>query len=105
MSHLTTFNQNNYELRFQNAYEYLDNIKLEIKGLKSTIELEIHDIVCVVGISELTNMLLTRIGVSCLQMLNDCHRYSNAINAKREPFPAEALLMTLVFIQHKMIIG
>ena len=38
-----------------------------------------------------------------LQMLNDCHRYSNAINAKGEPFPVEALLMTLVFIQHKMI--
>jgi hypothetical protein len=36
-------------------------------------------------------------------MLNDCHRYSNAINAKGEPFPSEALLMTLVFIQHKMI--
>jgi len=33
-----------------------------------------------------------------LQMLNDCHRYSNAINAKGEPLPAEAL-----FIQHKMI--
>src|ERR687897_611090 len=40
-----------------------------------------------------------------LQMLNDCHRYSNAINAKGEPFPAdaEALLMPRVFIQHKMI--
>lgn len=38
-----------------------------------------------------------------LQMLNDCHRYSNAINAKGEPFPAEALLMTLVFIQYKII--
>ncbi len=38
-----------------------------------------------------------------LRMLNDCHRYSNAINAKGEPFPAEALLMTLVFIQHEMI--
>lgn len=38
-----------------------------------------------------------------LQMLNDCHRFSNAINALGEPFPAEALLMTLVFIQHKMI--
>jgi hypothetical protein len=36
-------------------------------------------------------------------MLHDCHRYSNAINAKGEPFPAEASLMTLVFIQHKMI--
>ena len=38
-----------------------------------------------------------------LQMLNDCYKYSNAINAKGEPFPAEALLMALVFIQHKMI--
>ncbi len=31
-----------------------------------------------------------------LQMLNDCHRYSNAINVKGEPFPVEALLMTLI---------
>jgi hypothetical protein len=38
-----------------------------------------------------------------LQMLNDCHRYRNAINAKGEAFPAEALLMALVFIQHKII--
>jgi hypothetical protein len=36
-------------------------------------------------------------------MLNDCHRYSNAINDKGEQFQAEALLMTLVFIQNKMI--
>jgi len=77
MSHLTTFNQNNYEPRFQNAYEYLDNIKLEIKGLKSTIELEIHDIVCVVGISELTNILLTRIGVCCLLPRRSCGFISN----------------------------
>lgn len=28
-----------------------------------------------------------------LQILNDCHRYSNAINAKGEPFPSEALLI------------
>ncbi|CAN5543576.1 hypothetical protein BH18THE1_BH18THE1_00330 [soil metagenome] len=46
MSHLTTFNQNDYEPKFQNAYEYLDNVKLEIRGLPSAIELEIHDIVC-----------------------------------------------------------
>ena len=38
-----------------------------------------------------------------LQMLNDCYRHSNAINARGEPFPAEDILMTLVFIQHKMI--
>jgi hypothetical protein len=63
MSHLTVFDQNNYKPRFQNAYEYLNNIKLEIRGLKSSIELEVNDIVCIVGISELTNILLTRIGV------------------------------------------
>lgn len=66
MSHLTVFNQNNYKPRFQNAYEYLNNIKLEIRGLKSSIELEVNDIVCIVGISELTNILLTRIGACCL---------------------------------------
>lgn len=51
------------------------------------------------------DMLCSEDGRLFLQMLNDCHRYSNAIaiNAKGEPFPAEALLMTLVFIQHKMI--
>jgi hypothetical protein len=63
MSHLTVFDQNNYKPRFQNAYEYLNNIKLEIRGLKSSIELEVNDIVCIVGISELMNILLTRIGV------------------------------------------
>lgn len=53
MSHLTVFDQNNHKPRFQNAYEYLKNIKLE-RGLKSSIELEVNDIVCIVGISELT---------------------------------------------------
>ena len=52
MSHLTIFNQSNYKPQFQNAYEYLNNVKLEIRGLKSAIELEVNDIVCVVGISE-----------------------------------------------------
>ena len=37
------------------------------------------------------------------KMLNDCYRYAEAVNAKGEPFPAEALLMALVFSQHKMI--
>lgn len=36
-------------------------------------------------------------------MLNECYAYSAAINAKGEPFPEEALLMALVFAQHKMI--
>lgn len=77
MSHLTTFNQNDYEPKFQNAYEYLDNVKLEIRGLTSAIELEIHDIVCVVGNSELTNILLTRIGVCCLLPRRSCGFISN----------------------------
>ena len=37
------------------------------------------------------------------RMLNDCYRYCEAVNAKGEPFPAESLLMALVFSQHKMI--
>lgn len=36
-------------------------------------------------------------------MLNDCYRYSKAVNAKGEPFPAESLLMAVIFSQHKMI--
>lgn len=36
-------------------------------------------------------------------MLNDCQRYVQAINAKGEPFPAESLLMALIFSQHKTI--
>lgn len=72
MSHLTVFDQNNYKPRFQNAYEHLNNIKFEIRGLKSSIELEVNDIVCIVGISELMNILLTRIGVCCLLPRRSC---------------------------------
>jgi hypothetical protein len=73
MSHLTIFNQpSHYGPRFQNAYEYLNNVRLEIRGLRSAIELEVNDIVCVVGISELTNILLTRIGVCCLLPRRSC---------------------------------
>lgn len=36
-------------------------------------------------------------------MLANCHIYAAAINAKGEPFPAEALLMVLVFQQQRMI--
>lgn len=37
------------------------------------------------------------------KMLDNCYRYCEAINAKGEPFPAESLLMALIFSQHKMI--
>jgi hypothetical protein len=41
MSHLTIFNQSNYKPQFQNAYEYLNSVKLEIRGLKSAIDLKL----------------------------------------------------------------
>jgi hypothetical protein len=37
------------------------------------------------------------------RMLNDCYKYSTAINAKGELFPIEAVLMSLIFQQQKMI--
>jgi len=37
------------------------------------------------------------------KMLNDCYKYAKAINAKAQPFPAEPVIMALLFSQHKMI--
>ncbi len=38
------------------------------------------------------------------KMLNDCYKYSAAINAKGKPFPSEQLIMDLLLLsQHKMI--
>ena len=37
------------------------------------------------------------------QMLNDCYKYSIAINAKGIPFPTEPMIMALLFSQHKLI--
>jgi hypothetical protein len=39
-----------------------------------------------------------------MNMLIDCYKYSAAINAKGQPFPAGPLIMALLlFSQHKMI--
>jgi hypothetical protein len=38
-----------------------------------------------------------------MKMLNDCYKYPEAINAKGEPFPAEPVIMALLFSQHKLI--
>jgi hypothetical protein len=38
-----------------------------------------------------------------MKMLNDCYKYAKAINAKGQPFPAEPVIMALLFSQHKMI--
>jgi hypothetical protein len=37
------------------------------------------------------------------EMLRLCYRYAESINAKGEPFPEEALIMTLLFKQHLII--
>ncbi|MFZ0511126.1 MAG: hypothetical protein WAM14_05935 [Candidatus Nitrosopolaris sp.] len=37
------------------------------------------------------------------KMLNDCYKYSKAINANGRPFPTESLIMALLFSQHKLI--
>ena len=36
-------------------------------------------------------------------MLQKCHKYAIAINAKGNPFPTEPLIMALLLEQHKMI--
>lgn len=38
-----------------------------------------------------------------LTMIEKCYAHAAAINAKDEPFPNEAMLMSLVFSQYKMI--
>jgi hypothetical protein len=39
------------------------------------------------------------------KLLNECYKYSLAINnhAQEHPFPAESLIMSLLLIQHKLI--
>jgi hypothetical protein len=37
------------------------------------------------------------------KMLNDCYKYTAAINTKIQPFPTEPLIMALLLSQHKMI--
>jgi hypothetical protein len=38
-----------------------------------------------------------------MKMLSNCYKYAKAINAKAQPFPAEPVIMALLFSQHKMI--
>jgi hypothetical protein len=38
-----------------------------------------------------------------LEMLEKCHKYSVAINAKGKPFPTDPLIMALLLEQHKII--
>ncbi|MGB7954996.1 MAG: hypothetical protein WCF23_13545 [Candidatus Nitrosopolaris sp.] len=38
-----------------------------------------------------------------MNMLNNCYKYAKAINAKGQPFPAEPVIMALLFSQHKLI--
>jgi hypothetical protein len=36
-------------------------------------------------------------------MLNDCYKYSKAINSKGRPFPTQPMIMALLLLQHKLI--
>ncbi|MGI0032749.1 MAG: hypothetical protein ACRD97_05700 [Nitrososphaeraceae archaeon] len=38
-----------------------------------------------------------------LRMLDECYQYIYSINSKGEYFSSESLLMSLVFVQHKII--
>jgi hypothetical protein len=38
------------------------------------------------------------------EMLRLCHEYFPAIQARDSPFPTEALFMSLLLIQHKMVV-
>lgn len=38
-----------------------------------------------------------------LRMLDECYQYIDSINSKGEYFSTESLLMSLVFVQHKII--
>jgi hypothetical protein len=37
------------------------------------------------------------------EMLRECYEYSPSMHAKSSPFSAEALLMSVLFVQHKRI--
>jgi hypothetical protein len=37
------------------------------------------------------------------KLLNECHKYSVAINNQAHPFPAESLIIALLLSQHKVI--
>jgi hypothetical protein len=38
-----------------------------------------------------------------LRMLEQCYKYEDSINSKGEYYSTESLLMSLVFVQHKII--
>jgi hypothetical protein len=38
-----------------------------------------------------------------MKMLNDCYKYSKAINSKGRPFPTEPMIMALLLSQHILI--
>jgi hypothetical protein len=38
-----------------------------------------------------------------MKMLTDCYKYAKAINAIAQPFPAEPVIMALLFSQQKFI--
>ena len=41
--------------------------------------------------------------VPFLHMLKQCYQFVDSINSKGEYYPTESLLMSLIFVQHKII--
>ena len=39
-----------------------------------------------------------------IKVLDDCYKYSKAIDEKGRPFPSEPLIMALLFSQHKLTV-
>lgn len=50
----------------QTAYEYLHRVSFNVKGMRSPLDLLAGDMVCIIGSSEFTNTVLTRLCVLCL---------------------------------------
>jgi len=50
----------------QTAYEYLHGVSFNVKGMRSLLDILAGDMVCIIGSSEFTNTVLTRLCVLCL---------------------------------------
>jgi hypothetical protein len=52
--------------RLQTAYEYLRRVSFNVKGMRSPLDILAGDRVCIMGSSEFTNTVLTRLCILCL---------------------------------------
>jgi hypothetical protein len=52
--------------RLQTAYEYLHRVAFSVKGVRSVLDILAGDTICIMGNPKFTNLVLTRLCVSCL---------------------------------------